>query len=211
MTNVKVKEMNAKETALAVMLSVLGTVLSAISLGVVPLFQGVALDLSHVATFVAAIIGGPFLGAFVGFMGGIYAGYYFGFSTVGGLGFLSLIGIPLGKAMTGGVAGFLYRRFKLGASGRSALAIPATLLAYVPESVYTVLYFLFIVTLVNAPMMTFMIPLVIPKGWFEIAVMSILMSALAGNSGFSDFVNRFFYVQKDKISLGRNKNKPSVA
>ncbi|HUW48451.1 MAG TPA: hypothetical protein VMW36_06895, partial [Patescibacteria group bacterium] len=74
----------------------------------------------------------------------------------------------------------------------------ATLLAYVPESLYTVFYFLYVVTWVNIPSMFFMIPLVIPKGWLEIAVMSILMSALAGNKGFIEAVTRLFYLQKSK-------------
>lgn len=192
-------EMDARQIALVAILSALGTVLSAISLGVVPFVPNVALDLSHVATFVAAIFGGPFMGAAVGFLGGIYAGYFFGFGSTNGLGFLSLIGVPLGKAMTGLFAGFLYRKLKLGTgTGRSILTIPATLLAYVPESIYTVIYFLYIVTLVNLPPMSFMIVLVIPKGWLEIAGMSVLMAALAGNKGFVDTVKRFFNQQKTK-------------
>lgn len=194
--------MDAKQIALVAVLSALGTVLSAISLGAVPIVPNVALDLSHVATFVAAIFGGPLMGGIVGFLGGVYAGYYFGFGSTSGLGFLSLIGIPIGKAITGLVAGFLYKRFKLGSgSGRSVYAVPATLLAYVPESIYTVFYFLYVVTLVNIPSMFFMIPLVIPKGWLEITVMSILMSALAGNKGFIEAVNRLFYLKKNKKQI----------
>jgi uncharacterized membrane protein len=194
--------MDARKIALVAVLSALGTVLSAISLGVVPIVPNVALDLSHVATFVAAIFGGPLMGAAVGFFGGIYAGYYFGFGSSSGLGFLSLIGVPLGKAMTGLFAGFLYKRLKLGTeSGRSVYAIPATLLAYVPESIYTALYFLYIVTWINLAPMSFMIMLVIPKGWLEITVMSVLIAALAGNKGFIEFINRFFIQQKTRRSI----------
>jgi LytS/YehU family sensor histidine kinase len=195
------KSMNAKQTAFIAMMSALGITLSAISLNIAPVLSavgqgGAALDLSHIATFVAAIFGGPYVGAVVGFLSGIYAGYYFGY-VLGGLGLLSLIGVPLGKAMTGLAAGFLYKRLGIGNSGRhSILAVPVTLLSYVPESIYTILYFLYIVTLVLPFSMDFMIPLVIPKAWIEITVMSLLMGALAGNIGFREFILRFFHSSK---------------
>jgi len=198
--------MNAKQTAFIAMMSALGITLSAISLNIAPVLSaagqgGAALDLSHIATFVAAIFGGPYVGAVVGFLSGIYAGYYFGY-VLGGLGVLSLIGVPLGKAMTGLAAGFLYRRLGIGNSGRhSILAVPITLLSYVPESIYTVFYFLYIVTLVLPFSMDFMIPLVIPKAWIEITVMSLLMGALAGNIGFREFILRFFHPSKFEKSV----------
>ena len=197
--------MDAKRTAFVGMLSALGVVLSAISLNIAPILStvgqgGAALDLSHIATFIAAIFGGPIVGATVGFMGGLYSGYYFGF-VFGGQGLFALIGVPLGKAMTGFVAGLLYKRLKIGNSSQhSFYAVPATLLSYVPESIYTVFYFLYVMTFVNGSGMAFLIPLVIPKAWIEIIVMSILMGALAGNTGFREFVNRFLYVQKPKKS-----------
>ena len=191
--------MDTKQITFVAVLSALGTVLSAISLGVVPIVPNVALDLSHVATFVAAIFGGPALGGAVGFLGGIYAGYYFGFGMPNGLGFLSLIGVPVGKAMTGLLAGFLYKRLRLGGgSGRSILAVPATLVSFIPESIYIAFYFLYAVTLINLAPMSFMILLVIPKGWVEIAVMSIMMGALAGNAGFIEAINRFLNPQKNQ-------------
>jgi len=204
----RVENMDAKQTAFVAILSALGIVLSLISLNVAPLLSavgqgGAALDLSHIATFVAAFFGGPYIGALVGFLSGIYAGYYFGY-VLGTLGLLSVIGVPIGKAMTGLLAGFLYRKLGLSnGSRRSAWALPMTLLAYVPESIYTVLYFLFVVQLVGIPTMAFMIPLVIPKGWIEILVMSLLMGALAGNTGFRDFIGRIFYFQANKKSMNR--------
>lgn len=198
--------MDAKQTAFVAMMSALGTVLSLISLNVAPLLSavgqgGAALDLSHIATFVAAFFGGPYIGALVGFLSGIYAGYYFGY-VLGTLGLLSVIGVPIGKAMTGLLAGFLYRKLGLSnGSRRSAWALPMTMMAYIPESIYTVLYFLFVVQLIGIPAMAFMIPLVIPKGWIEILVMSLLMGALAGNNGFRDFIGRIFYFQANKKSM----------
>jgi hypothetical protein len=190
--------MDAKQTAFVAMMSSMGIALSLITLNIglisvaVPGQGAAALDLSHIATFVAAIFAGPYIGAAVGFLSGIYAGYYFGY-VAGGLGLLSLIGVPLGKALTGLLAGFLYKKLKLGSSSRrSVWAIPITLLSYVPESIYTVIYFLYIVTLVGTPAMSFMLPLVIPKAWIEIGVMSVILATLAGNTGFREFITRLF-------------------
>ena len=192
--------MDAKQTAFVAMMSALGLLLSAISLNAAPLLttvgqSGAALDLSHIATFIAAIFGGPYIGAMVGFLSGIYAGYYFGY-VMGSLGVLSLIGVPFGKALTGLTAGFLYK--KLNSNQRSSLTIPITLMSYIPECIYTISYFLYIVPYVYPAMsfMTLMISIVIPKAWIEITVMSILMGALAGNVGFKEFIMKFFYTPK---------------
>jgi LytS/YehU family sensor histidine kinase len=200
--------MDAKQTAFVAMLSALGTTLSLISLNVAPLLSsvgqgGAALDLSHIATFVAAFFGGPYIGALVGFLSGIYAGYYFGY-VMGTLGLLSVIGVPIGKAITGLLAGFLFKKSGLSNGSKpSAWALPLTLLSYIPESLYTVVYFLFIVQLAGIQAMAFMIPLVIPKAWIEILVMSLLMGALTGNTGFREFISRFFYFQGTKKSIDK--------
>jgi LytS/YehU family sensor histidine kinase len=203
--------MDAKQTAFVAMLSALGTTLSLISLNVAPLLSsvgqgGAALDLSHIATFVAAFFGGPYIGALVGFLSGIYAGYYFGY-VMGTLGLLSVIGVPIGKAITGLLAGFLYKKSGLSSGSKpSGWALPLTLLSYIPESLYTVVYFLFIVQLAGIQAMAFMIPLVIPKAWIEILVMSLLMGALAGNTGFREFISRFFYFQAAKKSIDKRQS-----
>jgi LytS/YehU family sensor histidine kinase len=165
--------------------------------------SGAALDLSHIATFIAAIFGGPFVGATVGFLSGIYAGYYFGY-VIGTLGVLSLIGVPFGKALTGLTAGFLYKKLKVSNSSRSStITIPITLISYIPECVYTIFYFLYIVIYVVGEPMSFMISIVIPKAWIEITVMSILMGALAGNTGFKEFITKFFYTSKLKKAYSK--------
>jgi len=196
------KSMDAKRTAFIAMMSGLGLLLSAISLNIAPILTsigaqgGAALDLSHIATFVAAIFGGPAVGAIVGFLSGIYAGYYFGY-VIGGLGLLSLIGVPLGKALTGLTAGFLYKKLRVNNSTRpSMLTVPITLLSYIPECIYTIAYFLYIVLYFYGNAMAYMLPIVIPKAWVEITVMSILMGALAGNKGFKEFVLRFLGLPK---------------
>ncbi|RLI20453.1 hypothetical protein DRO54_06245 [Candidatus Bathyarchaeota archaeon] len=195
--------MNSKEIAFIAMMSALGLTLSALSLNIAPILNsvgqgGAALDLSHIATFIAAIFGGPYVGALVGFIGGIYAGYYFGY-VLGSLGLLSLIGVPFGKALTGLTAGFIYRRLKINNRKNSSLLTTITILiSYIPECLYTIAYFLYIVTFVYGYAMSFMIPIVIPKAWIEITVMSVLMGALNGNIGFKEFMLKFFTPQKIK-------------
>jgi LytS/YehU family sensor histidine kinase len=189
--------MSTKQIAFAAIMSALGLLLSAISINIAPIFSavgqgGAALDFSHVATFIAAIYGGPFLGAIVGFLGGIYAGYYFGY-VMGSLGLLSLIGLPLGKALTGLVTGFLYRKLRIGNRSRSStLTIPIVLVSYIPECIYTIIYFYYLVQYFYGFSMAFMVPVVISKAWVEITVMSFLMGALAGNKGFNNFVSSVF-------------------
>jgi LytS/YehU family sensor histidine kinase len=193
--------MSAKQTSFVAIMSSLGTVLSGLSLSLGPFLTAAsmgaaALDLSHIATFIAAIFGGPYVGALVGFLGGVYAGYYFGY-VAGGLGLLSLIGMPLGKMLTGLLAGFLYKKMKATNNSRSPiLTIPLTLLSYVPEALYTVAYFLFIVPLVYKFSMDFMIPLVMPKAWLEISVMSLIMATLTSRVSFREFANTFFQPQQ---------------
>jgi len=195
--------MNSKEITFIATMSALGLTLSALSLNIAPILSsvgqgGAALDLSHIATFVAAIFGGPYVGALVGFIGGIYAGYYFGY-VLGSLGLLSLIGIPFGKALTGLTVGFLYNKLRIGNRKNSSLLTTVTvLISYVPECIFTIIYFLYIVTLVYGYAMSFMIPIVIPKAWIEIIVMSVMMGALVGNVGFKEFMLKFFVPQKIK-------------
>ncbi|MGQ9641929.1 MAG: ECF transporter S component [Candidatus Bathycorpusculaceae bacterium] len=189
--------MSTKQVAFAAIMSALGLFLSTISINIAPIFNavgqgGAALDFSHIATFIAAIYGGPFLGAIVGFLGGIYAGYYFGY-VMGSLGLLSLIGLPLGKALTGLVTGFLYKKLRINESSRpSTLTVPIVLLSYVPECIYTIIYFYYLVPYFYGFSRAFMIPIVISKAWVEITVMSFLMGALVGNKGFNNFVSSAF-------------------
>lgn len=190
--------LNSKQIAFIAIMSALGNILAGISINVAPILAatspqggGAALDLSHIATFIAAIFGGPVMGAIVGFLGGIYSGYSFGF-TVGSLGLLSLIGLPVGKALTGLTAGLLYKGLRINKSSRpSTFTVPIVLVSYVPECLFTVFYFLYLVLFFYGFAMAFMLPIVIPKAWIEIVLMSFLMGALVGNVGFREFVSRF--------------------
>jgi uncharacterized membrane protein len=64
-----------------------------------------------------------------------------------------------------------------------------------------VAYFLYLVLFVYGNAMAFMLPIVLPKAWIEIILISFLMGALVGNVGFREFVSRFF------ASTSRLKNK----
>jgi len=201
--------MNSKQTAFIATMSALGASLSIISLHIAPISiavpgqGGAALDLSHLATFIAAIFGGPYIGAMVGFLSGIYAGYYFGY-VIGTLGVLSLIGVPLGKALTGLTAGFLYKKLRINNHSRSStLTIPILVISYVPECLFTIAYFMYIVLYFYGTAMSFMIPIVIPKAWIEILIMSVLMGALVGNNGFKEFILRFLYTSKLEKSYNK--------
>jgi LytS/YehU family sensor histidine kinase len=191
---------NAKKVAFIAIMSAMGTLLSGLSLNIAPLLSaagagGAALDLSHVATFIAAFLGGPYVGAIVGCMSGIYAGYYFGY-VMGTLGLLSLIGMPIGKAMTGLLAGFLYKKLKTNESHRSSVwAVPLTLLSYVPEALYTAFYFAYIVLWIYGFSLGFMIPIVMPKAWIEILVMGIIMSVLTSRTSFKEFAQTFIQLK----------------
>ena len=192
---------DAKRISFIALMSALGTVLSGISLNVAPILTavsggaiaGAALDLSHITTFIAAIFGGPYVGAAVGFLGGIYSGYHCGY-VIGSLGLLSLVGMPFGKALTGLTAGFLYKKLRVKDNSRPSVStVLVVLTSYVPECIFTVLYFLYIVLYVYGFAMEFMLPIIIPKAWIEILLMSFLMGALVGNTGFRDFIFKFAY------------------
>ena len=206
---------DAKQISFIAIMSAFGILLSGISLNVAPILNtvsggaiaGAALDLSHIATFIAAIFGGPYVGAMVGFLSGIYSGYYFGY-VMGSLGLLSLIGIPFGKALTGLIAGFLYKKLRVNNNSRPSIStVLVILVSYVPECVFTILYFLYIVLYVYGYAMEFMLPIVIPKAWIEILLMSFLMGALVGNIGFRDFVFKFLHPSMLERPGRASKNK----
>jgi len=180
----------------AVMVAV-GNGLSALSIGLAKVGQ-VGLDLSHVATFIAAIYGGPAIGFLTGLLGGIVPGIHFG--PLGGLAWLGLIGLPIGKSLTGLTAGFLYNI--LGVSRRSKpslLTVPVVLASYVPECLFTIFFFLALVPLFLGPapwLTASLLVSILVKAWIEVALMSIFLSALTGNQGFTAFVSSFFTERK---------------
>jgi len=187
---------SARVVAFIAMMGALGNALFMLSQFVFTMGQ-VALDLSHIATFISALYGGPELGTLVGILVGIGTGFYFGF-VGGSLGLPGLLGLVAGKAMTGFTAGvissFLRKNkgFQTLSSRKVAILIP---ISYIPECLFTVAFFLALVPLFFPPdkaafFASLLAPILI-KAWIEIGFMAALMGALAGNKGFLDFVEKF--------------------
>jgi len=191
--------MNSKTIAFVITMAALGNVLSFIPIGLSRVGQ-VGFDLSHVTTFVVAFYGGPYLGFITGFVGGIAAGIQFG--PMGWLSWLGLIGLPVGKSLTGFASGALFRGLNINREAHSSLlTVSAVLLGYVPEVLFTVLFFLVLVPYFLGWTVDFALTILVPiviKAWMEMAIMSVLMGALVGNNGFSAYMSAFFNSHKPK-------------
>ena len=111
------------------------------------------------------------------------------------MGLLGVIGIPIGKAMTGLTAGLL-SRFIVNGEPTSKKAFGVVFLSYVPECLFTVAFFIFLVPLFLRPEVASSVlpflPVILIKAWIEIGLIATLMGALVGNRGFADFIKRFF-------------------
>lgn len=181
--------------AFTLMMGALGNLLFAVSYHVGQLAPGVALDFSLLAAFIAGFYGGPVVGFVSGLLVGVLPGIMFGPMGMGA--WLGLVGLPLGKALTGLMAGILAKVLGLGQSGHSSLlAVPATVLAYVPEGLYTYAYFACLMPffLGRGGPEVFLL-YILPKALAEVAIMSFFMAALIGNKGFNDFLSKFFFTR----------------
>lgn len=186
--------MNSKTIAFVVTMAALGNVLSFVPIGLSRVGQ-VGFDLSHVATFVVAFYGGPILGLFTGFAGGIAAGVQFG--PLGWLSWLGLVGLPVGKSLTGLASGVLFKGFSGSRKSHASLfTVSVVLLGYVPEFLFTVVFFLVLVPNVLGWLDLPLLISIAIKAWMEMMVMSVLMGALVGNNGFSTFMSVFFSARK---------------
>ncbi len=194
------RKLNSKRIVFVAVMAALGNVLSALSIQLspglpsIPLAPGVtfslALDLSHVTTFIAALFGGPAIGGLTGLVGGLVAAFEFGFSQ-GNL--ITGFGLPLGKAMTGVAAGLLMPR--LGVSRNHPRSVVATVASYVPEAAFTAMVFLYLLPLFyGLPM--FMANLVtveiLVKAFVEMVVMGTVLALMLGNRGFTQYVEAYF-------------------
>lgn len=167
----------------------LGNVLAAVTIAPT-MVQQVALDFSSLPAFIVAVFGGPVLGALTGFIAGILPSAFFGF--IGGqLGILGL-GTSVGKAMSGFSVG-LFTRIVKPSQNRTTLLIPIVLLGFAPEAIWIYILFTALIP-VFIPQQAFLSAFVVPilaKAWFEVAVMSVFTSAIAGHSGFRAFLAHY--------------------
>jgi hypothetical protein len=191
--------MESKTIAFMTVMGALGNILFLISSYLGPITPGVALDLSLIPVFIAALYGGPVVGFLTGLFVGISPGIYFG--PLGHGSWLGLIGLPIGKALTGFTAGVLYKGFDMGQRHRkSILTIPLVLVSYIPECLFTVAYFVSLIpSLIGGGGGIGILVFVLPKAWIEIIFMSFFMAALVGNHGFNTFIANFFVSYKTEL------------
>ena len=191
--------LEAKKVAFAALMGAFGNALFVISQSLQLVSGGqVALDLSHVATFIAALYGGPLLGLLVGALIGLGPGLYFG-SVAGAIG-LYLPMMVLGKSLTGLTAGLLSRALMRGgpSSRQALLVVPVS---FLPECFIIIIFFTAML-----PWLSPILPIVLIKAWVEIFFMAFLMGALAGNKGFSDLMKKFFVINQGILGSLRPQN-----
>jgi len=187
-----VNKMNAKTISFAALMGALGNILFIVSSYIGKIAPGVALDFSLIAAFIAGLYGGPLVGFVTGLLIGISPGIYFGPLGMGG--WLGLIGLPFGKGLTGLTAGLLSKGMRIGEKKHSSLlTIPLVFVSYLPECIFTYVYFAFLLPyFIGTGSAEIFLIFILPKALAEITVMSFLMAALVGNYGFSVFVSNFF-------------------
>jgi len=191
---------SSKSVVFIAMMSALGNVLSFLSITVSPIIPSIplgpitislALDLSHVTTFIAALFGGPAVGGLTGMIGGLIAAYEFGFSQ-GNL--ITGFGLPIGKALTGVTAGLIIRMVGL-TKRRKLLMVATTVVSYLPEAVYTA-FIMMVIFPLAFPLPSSVVKLItvqiLAKAFFEMVVMGLILTTMLGNRGFTEYVEGFF-------------------
>ncbi len=183
--------METKKLAFSLMMGALGSAFFAVSYYFGPLAPGVNLDFSLVAVFIAGFFGGPVIGGLSGLIAGILPGIMFGPLGMGGA--LGLIGLPLGKALSGLTSGIIGKRLRLGGEKQrsSILGVPASFLSYVPEAIFTIGYFIVLAGGdLSAGSATYFL-YILPKALVELTIISVIIAALMGNNGFCNFTGTF--------------------
>jgi riboflavin transporter FmnP len=186
--------MNTKKLAFVVVMGALGNALFALSFYLAPIAPGIALDLSLLVVLVAGFFGGPKLGLATGIIAGVLPGIMFG--PAGGGGLLGLLGLPLGKALTGLTSGFIGKAIDLQKPKRYLLGLPLSLLAYVPEAIFTIAYFtaLMPIFLNNSYFVGNFVALytIMVKAFVEVTIMGFVITALLRSKGFWSLIGAYF-------------------
>lgn len=192
-------KMQTKALVFVAMMAALGNVLSFLSMQLAPIAPNIplgpvqvslAFDLSHLATFIAAFFGGPMIGGLTGLVGGMVAAFEFGFSK-GNL--VTGIGLPLGKALTGFAAGYI---FKLLAIENSKLKlILSTTISYIPEAILTYVLFRYLLP----PIMGLPVAIaaaigvqIIAKAFVEMIILAVILMGMIDNLSFKAFMDNYF-------------------
>ncbi len=192
--------MDTKQLTLALMMGALGNVLFLLSYVIGPIAPGVAFDFSLIGVFIAGLYGGPAVGLTAGAIAGILPGIMFGPLGTGGV--LGLVGLPIGKALTGLTIGLLGKGLSIHQrSHASIITIPTIIASYIPEGIFTYFYFSYLLLLfLNQQMGTAFILTILAKAVVEVIIMSFIIAALIGNRGFNEFIGAHF--------AKRNNSKP---
>ncbi len=192
-------KLHSKALVFAAMMAALGNVLSFVSMQLAPVAPNIplgpvqvslALDLSHLSTFIASLAGGPVIGGVTGLIGGLVAAFEFGFSK-GNL--VTGFGLPLGKAMTGIAAGYLFK--SVYREGSPGTLIVTTVVSYIPEALLTLVLFRYLLPpLMGLPMSlaTAIAVQIIVKAFIEMALLGVIMAGMVNNLGFRNYTRGYF-------------------
>jgi len=172
----------SKDVAIVALMGALGNVLATMTTYLGAIHPQIAIDLSHLATFIVAIYRGPMMGAMVGAIVSLEPFYRFGIA--GWLGpIVGLTFIP-GKAMTGYFAGIFAKRMR---------PIFAVLLGYVPESIFTYITLKYLTMLLLPQIAPFftdaIIFTILAKAWMEILFLGFLMEIIARNKAVKQWLS----------------------
>ncbi|MCX6649936.1 MAG: hypothetical protein NTV61_11220 [Candidatus Bathyarchaeota archaeon] len=187
-----IKVSTSKGLSFIALMAALGNVLSFISIQLSPIVPSIplgpvsfslALDLSHLATFTAALLGGPVVGGLTGLVGGFVAAFQFGFSQ-GNI--ITGIGLPLGKAMTGIMAGILFQRIRTGKWKTPTV----TVISYIPEAIFTAVIFVYLYPIfygLPAAIAVVVASQIIVKAFVEMLIIGVVLTYISKSSGFQTF------------------------
>jgi LytS/YehU family sensor histidine kinase len=189
----------SKTLTFAATMAALGNALSFLSIQLTPLAPNIplgpvtvslALDLSHLSTFIASLFGGPIVGGLTGLLSGFVAAFEFGFSK-GNV--VTGVGLPLGKAMTGVAAGYVFQW--LYEEDRPIRLVASTVIAYVPEALLTLALFRYVLPAVvglPASLATAIAIQIVVKAFFEMILLGLIILGLSQNVGFSNYARGYF-------------------
>ena len=192
------KQLGTKSLTFVAIMAALGNVLSFITTQLAPIAPNIplgpvsvslALDISHLTTFIAALFGGPVIGGVTGAVGGVVAAFEFGFSKGN---FVTGFGLPLGKALTGIAAGIIFKRYDLDSWLRAALL---TMASYIPEGVLTLVLFRYLlppVTGMPIGLATLIGYQIVVKAFIEMILLGLLLRQITSNTGFKAYAENYF-------------------
>lgn len=174
------KLLNSKTIAFMSIMSALGVVLAFLSVYSLPIGPGVAVDLSHIGTYIVALSGGPIMGSIAAAIAGLIPAFRFANPAI----------IP-GKMLTGFTVGFLYYIFinKIGIFKRSSKSkivamLIAGLVGYFPEMIFTIWDLNMVMGFPEAVVIEILI-----KAWIEIAIISFLISVILNIENINNLIS----------------------